>query len=139
MNEVREWLERVKQALYVEGFRDTFLQVWKEGQVFGLVKKIDDIWEMHVRGFEDGHLEAEIEVSRDYLEHLNDKYRRPAINRLSKILDRHNIPYNVVGNPEVMSELEPPRTLTPWKPIVVSLLTIASIVFLACRGSKRYN
>ena len=53
MNETKKWLERVKQALIEEGFRDTLLQIQKPNQIFGLVKKIDDIWELHFRGFED--------------------------------------------------------------------------------------
>jgi len=64
------YLDRAKEALIKEGFRDTLLQFWKPGQVFGLVKPLDDTYEIHVRGYQDGTLDAEIEVSREYLEHL---------------------------------------------------------------------
>ena len=40
------WIEKVRQALESEGFRHTPPQIQKEGQLFGLVKKIDNIWEM---------------------------------------------------------------------------------------------
>jgi len=36
-------LDCVEDALVREGFRDTPLQIWKPGQVFGLVKPLDDI------------------------------------------------------------------------------------------------
>jgi hypothetical protein len=64
-------LDCVKDVLVREGFRDTPLQIWKPEQVFGLVKPLDDVYEIHVRGYQDGTLDAEIEVSREYLEHLS--------------------------------------------------------------------
>ena len=87
-----EWLQRVKEVLSLEGFNDTFLQVRQSGQVFGLVKKLDNIWQMHVRGFNDERLEAEIEVSNDYFEHLDENYRRDATPELRQILDAYQIP-----------------------------------------------
>ncbi len=76
------WLETVRQVLLAEGFKNTMLQVVKPGQVFGLVKRMDPVWEMHIRGFEGEVLESEIEVSRDYFEHLDDRFRREATNEL---------------------------------------------------------
>jgi len=64
------YLDRAKEVLIKEGFRDTPLQIWKPEQVFGLVKPLDDVYEIHVRGYQDGTLDAEIEVPREYLEHL---------------------------------------------------------------------
>ena len=133
--DISVWLKRVENALRSEGFKDTLLQIWKEGQVFGLVKKIDNVWEMHVRGFKDGHLEAEIEISRDYIEHLDDRFRRSAISELTEILDKYNIPYKVVGNLKIESKLEPPSTLTPWKPIVTLIIIVGILAWIA--GSKK--
>ncbi len=124
---IKEWLERVKGVLIQEGFHDTKLQTIKQGQVFGLVKKVDGIWEMHVRGFKDGRLEAEIEISRDYFEHLDDKYRRDATLELTQILDAYQIPYQTEGTlPHMEVTLNPPEKLTPWKPIAA----IAGVVIL---------
>lgn len=122
-------LKKVKYALELEGFKYTPLQIWKKEQVFGLVKKIDNVWEMHVRGFRDGRLESEVEICRDYLEHLNDKYRKPISAPLCKILDKYNIPYQVIGenNNQKTNSLKKPDTLTPWRPI---LATIFVILFL---------
>jgi hypothetical protein len=64
------WLKTVEEALKTEGFVPTVFQEIKAGQVFELVKNLPDGWQMHVRGFENGRLEAEIEISRWYLEHL---------------------------------------------------------------------
>jgi len=87
-----------------------------------------------LEGFEDGRLEAEIEISRDFIEHLDDRYRRPAISELTEILDEHSIPYKVVGNWKLESELEPPSTLTPWKPLVTLIAIVGILFWLA--GSK---
>jgi len=42
--EIRRWLEDVKQALLTEGFKDTLFQMGKSGQKFGLVKDVGDAW-----------------------------------------------------------------------------------------------
>jgi len=44
-------INRVKQVLLEEGFHDVgIFQKWKEGQLFGLVKPINEKLEVHVRG-----------------------------------------------------------------------------------------
>jgi len=126
-----EWLQRIKGALVQEGFSDTILQTVKPGQVFGLIKKLDNIWEMHVRGFNDGRLEAEIEVSRDYFEHLDDTYRRDATLELMRILDAYQILYQSKGSlPQMEMTLYPPNQLTPWKPVVAIAALIAFLIWL---------
>ena len=120
-----EWLEEVRGALVQEGFRNTAFQDVKRGQVFGLVGKLDNVWEMHVRGFVDGTLESEIEVSRDYLEHLNDNYRQDATPELIQILNAYHIHYRPKRSlPQLDLMLEPPKRLTPWKPALVAILIL---------------
>jgi len=103
MDEVQTkmWLEIVNKTLIKEGFGQPLfgLQITKPNQDFGLVREIDDKWEMHVRGFKDGHLEPEIEVARKFIEHLDPRYRHtePAISVLAEILDQYNIPYEITG------------------------------------------
>ena len=126
-------LKVVEEILRKEGFEDTILQTWKPGQVFGLVKKLNFPWEMHVRGFEDGHLEAEIEVSRDYLEHLDDRYRRSAGHELSLLLSKHRIPHTLEHSGNVKLELESPKTLTPWKPFAA----LGMMIFVTYLLSKK--
>lgn len=89
---------------------------------------------MHVRGFSDGRLEAEIEISRDYIEHLDDKYCRDATPELKQILDIHQVPYQARGNlPKMTFTLEPPGKLTPWKPIVAIVAIGAFLIWLSRR------
>ncbi len=111
----KEWLEQVKQALLKEGFKFTPFQDIQEDQTFGLVKDLEDEKQIHVRGFKDGHLESEIEISRYFLEHPHTS--RPAAEELEKILDKHRIPYEEekhLKNPgETGTEL--PSTLTDWR------------------------
>ena len=133
-NETNEWLQSVKEILIQEGFSGTILQTIKPEQVFGLVRKQDNIWEMHIRGFTDGRLESEIEIARDYFEHLNDKHRRDATPELMQILDAHQIPYQSKGGlPQMEVTFYPPEKLTPWKPIVT---LIAVSVFLVWLGRQ---
>jgi hypothetical protein len=133
MNQRKMWLGEVKQALKNEGFSDTIFQIVKPNQVFGLVMKIDEIWEMHVRGFEDGHLEPEIEVSREYIEHLDPKYRytEPAIDVLTEILDRYSIPYETSEHKRLEWRIEPPGTLTEWQPLLTLFALIGGLLGLA--------
>lgn len=124
----------VEGILKDEGFQSTPFQIWKPGQVFGLVRRLDppwDAWEMHVRGFEDGHLEAEIEISRDYLEHLDDRYRRSAGVELSQLLSKHGIPHAIERSGNVKLDLESPETLTPWKPIVALGVIVLALYTLS--------
>ncbi len=113
--ENKEWLEKVKEALLKEGFEFTPFQDIKDEQTFGLVKDIDDEKQMHVRGFKDGYLESEIEISRYFLEHPHTS--RPAAEELKEILDNYGIDYveeTQLKNPgETGREL--PSTLNDWR------------------------
>lgn len=134
---MRKWLEDVKRALLDEGFEPTVLQIVKPGQVFGLVKDISNVWQMHVRGFGDGHLESEIEISRYYLEHPSTS--RSATEELRKILDQHNIQYNWKGQlvAPIQVKTEPPGTLTDWRPLLAIGVAIAAVVSIAYLIGKR--
>lgn len=124
---IKNWLKMVKKALTSEGFNDTLFQTQKPDQTFGFVKDIEDVWQMHVRGFKDGHLESEIELRRWFIEHLGPT-RRPATIELIEILDNYGIPYRLVGeHPETIYwKIEPPESLTDWRPLAV-ILVIRSI------------
>lgn len=114
----RHAITDVKAALLDEGFTDpTPLQIWKPGQVFGLTKSIDDKLEMHVRGYDDGSLDSEVELSREYLEHPYDS--RPFIGPLLEILSRRGIPFHATRPlPQDPRAVSVPKRLTPWKPLV---------------------
>ena len=135
--EIQGWLEMAREVLAQDGFRHTPLQVVKPGQVFGLVKRVDDIWEMHVRGFDDGRLESEIEVSRDYFEHLDDRFRRDATTDLKQILDAYEVPCSIEGDISHSTVVLPyPQSVTPWKPLA-ALGGISVFLLVLSLGTKR--
>jgi hypothetical protein len=107
------------------------------GQVFGLVKPLDDVYEVHVRGYQDGTLDAEIDVSREYLEHLiYGSY--PYDHYLMEILKRHNIPHKEVKPIESAQKPPKPATLTPWKPLLL-IGAVVGIAFIAKASSSNGN
>jgi len=123
----------VKQVLMKEGFYDPgILQVWKEGQVFGLAKRIGKVLETHVRGYSDNTLDAEIEISRDFLEHLSYE-GKPFYGYLTNILKKYNIPFQIIDQlpPDPIS-VEVPEKLTNWKPLIAML-----ILFLLAGSRKK--
>jgi hypothetical protein len=128
---VRGWLEDVRRALREEGFAPTEFQHVKSGQYFGLVKDLPGGLQMHVRGFSDGRLEAEIEVSRFYLEH--PLHKRPAARELARILKKHGIPYaeeSILRFPLPVGRM--PKSRTDWRrsllhPILYRILAVYSI------------
>ncbi len=133
-----EWLQNVKAVLLQEGFSGTMLQTVKPGQVFGLVRKDDNnVWQIHVRGFDDGSLEAEIEISNDYFEHLDDTFRGEATSELREILDAYHIPYELKGSLPQASVIYPPKQLTPWKPIVTIGAILTFMILLAQQKKRR--
>ena len=113
MQTLKEWLESVRRALLEEGFKFTEFQHVKPGQYFGLVKDLKRGLQMHVRAFRDGKLEAEIEISRFYLEH--PQWKRPAGEELSRILKRHRIPHlkETLILPPQPGRM--PKTRTDWR------------------------
>jgi len=98
------------------GFTDPIFQEWKTGQRFGLSRPLSSLLEWHVRGFSDGMLDSEVEISRTWLQHL---VARPGsyYSPLLSILDRIGIPFSVVGRilpdaayvylPELFGEMIP--------------------------------
>ena len=102
--------------LHQAGLRDPILQEWKTGQRFGLSTPLSSLLEWHVRGFADGMLESEVEISRNWLQHLTaspGRYYSP----LLRILARVGLPFNVAGRispdaayvylPELFGEMIP--------------------------------
>lgn len=76
------------------GFTDPIFQEWKTGQRFGLARPLSDMLEWHIRGFADGTLDSEVEISRNWLQHLAARpgsYYSP----LLRILDTIGIPFSV--------------------------------------------
>jgi sulfiredoxin len=97
-------------------FADPIFQQWKTRQRFGLTRPLSSLLEWHIRGFADGMLDSEVEISRNRLQHLT---ARPGsyFSPLLRILDRIQIPFSVVGKippdaayiylPELLGEIIP--------------------------------
>ena len=89
------YLERIRTALEKEGFRSTLLQWRHKGHAYGLIKDLGDK-QIHVRVYEDGVVDAEIEVHKRFLQHLWSP--RPSAHRqVQKIFAKHGIPIRFVN------------------------------------------
>jgi len=133
-------MDYIKEILIQEGFTDPApLQIWKERQIFGLVKKINDDLEMHVRGYDDSTLDSEIELSREYLEHPGEC--KPYYGPLLEILSRYKIRYEIIRPlPRDPSVIKVPKNKTPWKLLMFiffGLMAIPSFLFLLLDNIKK--
>ena len=114
-----ELLPSLQNALKQRGFYDPgVLQLYKRGQAFGLVRRLDKILEMHIRGFKDGLIEAEIEISRDYFEHLGPKSCRSAQPELESILKEEGIFFTPSSPSGETERVEIPSKLTEWRKVL---------------------
>ncbi|WP_243671497.1 hypothetical protein [Vulcanisaeta sp. JCM 16161] len=108
--------------------------------------KVESPWEIHTRVFPDGIVESEVEISRDYLQHLVGPrfnvvyeiydllkditdYRRICIKPLGRCIN------DVIEN--IGIELRAPRALMPWKPLiaVVSLMALTPVIGKVSKSS----
>lgn len=89
------YLEKVRRALQAEGFRPTPFQWRHKGHAFGLVKDLRDK-QVHVRVYENGIIDAEVEVNKRFVEHLFSP--RPSAHReLRNLLRKHGIAVDLVN------------------------------------------
>jgi len=101
-----------------------------KGERYGISRRLSEVWELHLRIYGNGLMEGEVEVSREYFEHLGRSrvsvvYEPFQFYRL--IYGKLHILYwpsrkwvvKVLENARV--KVKPPKSLTPWKPIMVSL------------------
>jgi hypothetical protein len=129
-------LEVVRRILLSEGFHEPLLQGWREGQVFGLVKPLNELVEVHVRGYKDGTLDAEVELSREYLEHLWYG-SKPYYGYLIDILRRYNIPFSIVKPiPPDPLYIVVPQNPIKWKPLLVLAVLFFGLYLLSTSESR---
>ncbi len=91
-----EYIPRLAVILRQIGFVDPFFQEWRIGQRFGLSRPLTSMLEWHVRGFADGTVDSEVEISRKRLEHVAARpgsYYWP----LLTILRVNSIPFRASG------------------------------------------
>jgi hypothetical protein len=132
-------LNIIKKLLLQEGFYDAgILQNWKEGQVFGLAKPLENLLEVHIRGYLDNTLDAEVELSREYLEHPYEV--RPFYGYLINILGKYNIPYKIIKPlPRDPQYVSVPKSPTKWKPLIflgIGIIALIGTFYLISRGDE---
>jgi len=138
-------IDTVYSHLVRQGFEKA-VPAKSKGEKYSLRKPLDNTWELHLRLYREGYIEAEVEVRREYLEHLTAgkrlnvvyeayEYYREAYNKLhikytpadkwiTKILDHLNV------------KLRPPNTLTPWKPIALGIIAAGLFTYALHRLEK---
>ena len=131
-------------ALRREGFTAVRFEHRRPGQVGrGMSLRLAGSWEMHLRASRAGGrllVHAEVEVSRDYMQHLFTQ-RTPVVYEVVRILERHGIESHI-WDPRHRRRVESvvdrwrvslqPPVLPPlaWKPLVYSIGAIG-ILYLA--------
>lgn len=96
---VKRNVEEILRILDKEGFTRVKFEHKKDSQIgHGLSLKLKKPWEMHLRLFDLKKglvaIQAEVEVSRDYLQHLFCQ-RTPVIYEIEELLKKHQIEYQV--------------------------------------------
>ena len=127
-------IDKLYDYLQRKGFSNT-IPSFPKGEKYSLSKIIEPPWELHIRIYHNGFIEAEVEVSRDYFEHLDSNYRVPVIyeayeyyrefyNKLH-IYDTNREKWVIRVIDHYQVAVKHPETLTPWKPVIVTAVIIA--------------
>ncbi|QGA68934.1 hypothetical protein [Sulfolobus sp. E11-6] len=137
-------IDDIVNALKSSGFHEEKLEFYK-GEKYSLAMNIYNIWDLHIRIYEDGFIDAHFEVGREYLEHLNYytipsiyepfEFYRNAYNKLH-IFDSGTKKWIKEVRNNYLVKLEPPQTLTAWKPIAVIGGVLAGIGIIAYALSR---
>lgn len=123
-----EFLQRAREALLAEGFKDTPMQYRKRDQVFGLVKDHGDRLQLHVRAFRSGIIESEVELSNRYVEHLWSP-RRSAHKEIAQVFEKHGLHTETINTEfrtRTGSERQNlPRIVTPTRQLFRGAMGVA--------------
>ena len=146
---VKKSFEELMRIFTEEGFTKVKFEHKQPGQIGnGLNLKLKKPWEMHIRmvDLKKGliGIHAEVEVSRDYLQHLFSQ-RTPVVYEVEEILKKYQIEYNIwhdkikknihaiVDNYRVKLAT-PSLPVFAWKPMLFVIGTIAAFY-----GWKYFN
>ena len=99
---VKDNIEKIQRIFAQEGARKVKFEHKQPFQIGdGLSLKLKKPWEMHIRLFDIKKgmvaIQAEVEISRDYLQHLFSQ-RTPVIYEIESILKKYEIEYEVWNN-----------------------------------------
>ena len=139
---VSKRFDELAKILTQEGFTRVKFEHKQPGQIGrGFNLKMKKPWEMHVRmvDLKKGliGIHAEVEVSRDYLQHLFSQ-RTPVVYEVVDILKRHHVDYDIWHNRirkniRSITENYKVRLSTPslpvfaWKPMLFVIGTVGAI------------
>jgi hypothetical protein len=141
---VKKSVDELLKIFSHEGFTHVKFEHKQSAQIgSGLSLKLKKPWEMHVRLLEMKKglvaIQAEVEVSRDYLQHLFCQ-RTPVLYEVETLLKKHQIEYkiwnerirkyvNAVIDNYKVKLATPSFPVLAWKPMVYVISTI-SILYL---------
>lgn len=139
---VKKNVDDLLKIFSMEGFTHIKFEHKKPLQIgHGLSLKLKKPWEMHVRLLEMKKglvaIQAEVEVSRDYLQHLFCQ-RTPVLYEMISLLKKNQIEYNIwnerikkyvqgVFDNYKVQLMMPKFPVFAWKPMVFVIGTIGSI------------
>lgn len=139
---VKKNVEELKKIFSGEGFTGIKFEHKSPSQIgHGLSLKLKKPWEMHVRLVEMKKelvaIQAEVEVSRDYLQHLFCQ-RTPVIYEIESLMKKYQIEYKIWNNRiqkyvhtifnNYKIKLSTPNIpVLAWKPLVFVIGTVGSI------------
>ena len=141
-------VDKVYNHLINLGFEQAYPTIPK-GEKYNIRIKLYSPWELHLRIYSDGFIEAEVEVQREYIQHLGDKriyVVYEAFEYYQEVYQYLHIYYvpkqrwvvKVIDNFRVV--LSPPDTLVEWKPIVKGIVLAGLLYYILSKlkeGSKR--
>jgi len=142
---VKKNVDDLLQIFSSEGFTKVKFEHKKPFQIGnGISLKLKKPWEMHVR-FVDMKkgliaIQAEVEVSRDYLQHLFSQ-NTPVIYEIEEMLKKHQIDYkiwnmrikkyvNTIFNNYKIKLSTPNIPVFAWKPMVFAIGTVSSLYLI---------
>ncbi|NON63152.1 hypothetical protein [Acidianus sp. RZ1] len=142
-----EVIPNVVEELRKKGFKDAVPSM-PQGEVYSLSKKLNEVWELHIRIFDNGFIESYIEVGREFFEHLGDIRAYVAYEAFEYCRDAYE-KFHLYNSPanewitEIYSnfrlELPPPSSLTPWKSIIGGLAIlgiVTGLTYFLAKGGK---
>ncbi|AWR96231.1 hypothetical protein DFR86_00840 [Acidianus sulfidivorans JP7] len=134
----QSYVDKVAEKLKNTGFKETKLE-FPKGEKYSLTIPFYNIWELHVRIYNDGFMDAHFEVSREYFGQLNYQ----TLPSIYEVFDFYKevYPYLHVYNSakkkwivEVHNNYEfllnPPSSLTPWKPLLVTTASTTAVTVI---------
>ena len=139
---VRNSIDEIKRIFIKEGMTTVKFEHVLPSQIgHGWSLKMKKPWEMHVRLFDLKKgmvaIQAEVEVSRDYLQHLFSQ-RTPVIYEIEHLLKKHQMDYQIWNNKikkyvhtvfdnyKIMLKT-PSIPVFAWKPMLFVIATVGSI------------